>query len=273
MQVPVPQQKSLAELRENSAPIAQYKPYQTLERTMPDEIDFRVSPALDPETYRSVEGYNDDTRIFVDCIVNAFSDIYRTVGEAYDARKAADNNPGWTDEQRILNVSRGVEVAKQRSLKRLALAERDLRSNIAHTEKLLSEPLAENAGRGSLNAEVRAHVKSLDRSNRSAFMNELLEQGDEVSLAAILGGQHFLSGLSPIDHAHYVRLYHERKNPQLVRRLDVMNRVLERVERNGPVVHLQFEQAIGAKPKVVAILNDLDVQAHAALTKLNVQRA
>jgi hypothetical protein len=97
---------------------------------MPDNIDTRVSPALDPETYRAVEGYNDDTRVFVDVVVNAFAEIYQAARQAYDAREAADNNPGWTEEQRILNVSRGVEVAKQRALKRLSLAVRDLRANI-----------------------------------------------------------------------------------------------------------------------------------------------
>src|SRR4051794_12540528 len=110
---------------------------------MPDNIDPRVSPALDPETYRAVEGYNDDTRVFVDVVVNAFNEVYRTVGHAYDARKAADENPGWSDEQRILNVSREVEGAKQRAVRRLALAERDLRANITHTISELSKPLTE----------------------------------------------------------------------------------------------------------------------------------
>jgi hypothetical protein len=237
---------------------------------VPDEPSnfFLISPALDPETYRAVEGYNDDTRQFVDGVVNAFSDIYQTVGKAHDARKLAESNPAFTPENRVLYVARDVDTARKRVLTGLANAERDLRANIAHTEKLLSEPLAESAGRGSLNAEVRAHVKALDRSKRSAFMNELLEQGDEASLAAILGGQHFLSGLTAIDHAHYLRLYHEKKNPHLVRRLDVMNRTLEMVERNGPVVHLQFEKAIGAKPRAVANLKSLDDQARAALAEL-----
>lgn len=238
-----------------------------------DDIDTRVSPALDPETYRAVEGYSDDTRPFVDCVVNAFSAIYHTVGKAHDARQAADRNPGWTDEQRILNVSREVEGAKQRSLTRLANAERDLRANIAHTEKLLSEPLTERAGLGTLNGEVRAHVKALNRSEREAFMNAALEANDEATLTAVLGGQYFLSGFTKVDHDHYVRIYHERKNPHLVKRLDLMNRFLEMVERNGPVVHLQFEKAVGAKPSLVANLNKLEDEAKAALADLKAERA
>ena len=117
-------------------------------------------------------------------------------------------------------MSRKVEVAKQRSLKRLALAEREHTIEHPHTENLLSEPLAEKLVGGSLNAEgARPRPRRWIAASAPRSPNELLEQGDEVSLAAILGGQHFLSGLTPIDHAHYVRLYHERKNPQLVRRL------------------------------------------------------
>jgi hypothetical protein len=240
---------------------------------MPDNIDTRVSPALDPETYRAVEGYNDDTRVFVDVVVNAFAEIYQAARQAYDAREAADNNPGWTEEQRILNVSRGVEVAKQRALKRLSLAERDLRANIEHTERELSKPLTERAGMGTLNGEVRAYVAKLNRPERSKFMGEALERGDGPTLEAVLGAQPFLSGLTKVDHDHFTRMYHEKQNPSLVRRLDVMNRVLEKLERNAPVVQLQFEKAIGAKPSVVANLNNLQAQAEAALAKLKTERA
>ena len=57
---------------------------------MPDNIDSRVSPALDPETYRAVEGYNDETRPFVDSVVNAFNDIYQVLGKIHDARVLAE---------------------------------------------------------------------------------------------------------------------------------------------------------------------------------------
>ena len=240
---------------------------------MPDNIDTRVSPALDPETYRAVEGYNDDTRIFVDCVVNAFSDIYQTVGKAHDARARAESNPAWTPENRVIIVSKEVEEAKQRSLRRLANAERDLRANIAHTEGELSRPLTERAGMGSLNGEVRNYARALDRKGRSAFMSEALERDDDATLTAILGAQPFLSGLTRVDHQHYTRLYHEKRNPVLVRRLDVMNRFLEMVERNGPIVQLQFDKAVGAKPSVVAALNQLDGQAKAALAELRAERA
>jgi hypothetical protein len=232
---------------------------------MSSPIDSRISPALDPETYRSVEGYTDDTRMFVDDVVNAFNDIYVTLGKIHDARVLADSNPAWTPENRILIVSREAAKQRERVLTRLARAERDLRARIAHTEGELSRPLTERAGMGTLNGEVRAHVKALDRPEREAFMREALEQDDVPTLEAVLGGQPFLSGLTPLDHEHYVRLFHTKKNPHLVVRLDVMRRFLGMVERNGPVVHLQFDKATGAQPNAVRAIHAANDRAMAAL--------
>ncbi|MDB5678392.1 hypothetical protein [Sphingomonas bacterium] len=230
-----------------------------------DDIDTRVSPALDPETYRAVEGYNDTTRMFVDDVVNAFNDIYVTVGKVHDARQLAEKNPAWTPENRILIVGQEANKQKDRAVRRLALAERDLRARIAHTECELTSPLTERAGLGSLNGEVRSFVRGLDRSKREAFMREALERDDGPTLEAILGAQPFLSGLTPLDHEHFLRLHHVKRNPHLVVRLDLMKRFLDMIERNGSIVHVQFDKAIGAKPSVVGALQVANDQALAAL--------
>lgn len=232
---------------------------------MPDTIDTRVSPALDPETYRAMEGYNDDTRMFVDDVVNAFNDIYVTLGKIHDARRLAESNPAWTPENRVLIVGQEANKQKERVSKRLDLAHRDLKARITHTEGELSRPLTERAGLGSLNGEVRAFAKALNRSERETFMNAALEADDGPTLEAILGAQPFLSGLTPLDHEHYLRLYHVRKNPHLIVRLDVMRRMLEMIHRNGPVVHAQFAKAVGANPSLVGALQVANEQALAAL--------
>lgn len=232
---------------------------------MPDNIDTRVSPALDPERFRLMEGYNDDTRMFVDGVVNAYNDIYMTLGKVHDARRLAASNPAWTPENRILIVGKESQKQKERVLTRLARAERDLRANIEHTEGELSRPLTERAGLGTLNGEVRAYVRGLDRPKREAFMTEALERDDGPTLEAILGAQPFLSGMTSIDHEHYVRTYHTRRNPHLVRRLDLMKRLLDEIERNGPIVHAQFDKAVGANPKHVSAIDRANEEALAAL--------
>jgi hypothetical protein len=232
---------------------------------MSDDIDHRVSPALDPETYRLIEGVNEETIQFVGGVISAMNDAYVTVGKLHDARRLAESNGAWTEEQKILVVGEAAEKQKLRILKKIDLADRDLTANIAHTEAQLMEPLTERAGLGSLNGEVRAFVRSLDPSEREAFMREALDRDDEPTLSAVLGAQHFLSGMAALDREHFLRLYHSKKRPDLVRRLDVMRRFQDLLGRSGPVVHTQFAKAIGAKPAVVRAINDANAQAEAAL--------
>ena len=96
-------------------------------------------------------------------------------------------------------------------------------------------------------------------------MREALERDDDATLTAVLGAQSFLSGLTELVRDHYLREYHTKKRPDLVRRLDVMNRFRERLDRIGPIIHAQFEKAVGARPGVVSALNRANEQALAAL--------
>ncbi len=234
---------------------------------MADDPDTRISPSLDPETYRSIEGYERHAQ-FVGCVVNAMNDAYVTLGELHDARKLAESNRAWTPENRILIVGKEADKHKLRILKKFDLAQRDLAANIAQTEKLLSEPLEQKAGLGSLNVEVRAHAKALSRSDREAFLREALDRGDDATLTAVLGGQHFLSGMSKVDHDHFVWRYHSKRNPELVARLDTMQRFRDRLDRIGPIIHAQFAQAVGADPGTLHAIRDANERA---LNALNIE--
>lgn len=233
---------------------------------MPDNIDPRISPTLDPEVYVAIEGYNETTAQFVGGVVNAVSYAFQTLQQVHTARALADGNGAWNEDQKKLHVGKMAATRKESVLRKFDLAGRDLAANIAHAEKQLMEPLTERAGLGSLNGEVRAYVRGLKRGEREAFMNAALETDDEPTLEAVLGGQHFLSGLTTIDRDHYLRLYHTKKRPDLVRRLDVMRRFQDRLDKIGPVLHAQFEKAVGASPGVVAHLDRANEQALAALS-------
>jgi hypothetical protein len=228
-------------------------------------VDSRISPALDPETYRAIEGYTDETAPFVGNVIHAFTDAYDVLGKLHTARELWQSNPAVTKEGAVVIVKKEADKHQQRVFRRFDLAATDLAATIQHTEGLLNEPLTERAGLGSLNAEVRNHVKAMDRSEREAFMRDALERDDVPTLEAILGAQCFLSGLTPLDHAHYLREYHTKKRPDLVRRLDVMNRFRERLDRIGPILHAQFAKAVGADAGLAALYQQADDRAKAAL--------
>ena len=74
-------------------------------------INSKVSPALDPVTYQSLEGFNDSNRGYVDDVISVMNDIYGTLGKLHEARALADSNPAWGENQKVLIV--GAEAAKQ----------------------------------------------------------------------------------------------------------------------------------------------------------------
>ncbi len=146
---------------------------------------------------------------------------------------------------------------------------RGLEANIRHAESELSKPLEARA-LGALNGEIRGHARSLTRPERSKLIREAMEADDDTTLASILAAPAYLSGLSPVDHAHYVHQYHSRKQPHLVTRLTVLRSALEKVERDGRLVVKEMRKAVGAPSNEVEAIDRANEKALAAL---NIQPA
>jgi len=232
---------------------------------MADKIDTRVSASIDGEIIRLMDGYNEETAQFVGGVANFFDAARESLSKLHNARELWQANSAVTKEGAVAIVAKEAQVLQPKVLKRYDLAVRDLEANIAHAEAQLAEPLIELASRGPVNAEVRAFARGLNRSEREAFMREALNNNDEATLASVLGAQPFLSGLTPLDKQHFLREYHTRKRPDLVRRLDVMRRAQERLLDVRPILFTAFSKAVGASPAEAAAYLRADEAAKAAL--------
>ena len=231
---------------------------------MPD-VGTRVSPALHPDTVRAVEGYNDTTAPFIDDVVSAFNDAYMTLESIHGASDAAKRNPSWTEEHRVLIVSKEAQKHQDRLLRRMDGAARSLGAAITHTERELARPLTEKAALGTLNQEIRSFVRGLKREERTKLLNEAMDGDDGDTLAAILGGKPFLSGLSPPEHANYVHRYNVKQNPGLVARLAVMRGAMDKLDRDGGKVLAEMQKAVGARPQEVNAIAQANERALNAL--------
>lgn len=230
-------------------------------------VNSRVTPALDPETYLSVEGVNDSTRGYVDDVISFCNDAYATLGKLHAAKDLVDSNPAWTAEQKVLMMNAETTKQKDRLAKRLDRTMRDIEARIAGVDAELLKPV-QQAAAGPLAAEVRAHAKSLTSAERSKLIREALEADDEATLQAVLGAQPFLSGLNNVDRDHFIGLYHAKKQPHLVERRDVMVRVRDLLNNsgaNGAAFHRAFEHVVGAKPGEVLALEKANQRALDAL--------
>lgn len=230
-------------------------------------INTAVSPAFDPVTYLSVEGCDDSTRGYIDDVIGFANDMSYTLGKLHDARKFVDGNDAWTEAQKILVMSKEADKHRTRLAARLDRTMRDLDARIGQVESDLARPLEARA-LGTLNAEVRAHVKGLERAEREKLIREAMEADDEDTLASVLGCPPFLSGVTAVDHAHHVRTYHERRNPHLVARLNLMVRVRDMMNKNGangPAFHRAWEKVVGAPPGRVSAIAKASRLAEEAL--------
>lgn len=213
-------------------------------------VNSRVTPALDPEVYLAVEGVNDSTRGYIDDVVSFCNDAYATLGKLHSAKELVDSNPAWTDAQKVLMMTGETAKQKARLANKLDRVCRDLNSRISHTEAELLRPV-QVAAANPLAAEVRQHFKTLKNGERSKLIREALATDDDATLQAVLGAQAFLSGMVSTDSEHFIGLYHRKRQPHLVERLEVMVRVKDLMDRsgaNGSAFHKAFNVVLGASP-------------------------
>ena len=230
-------------------------------------VNARVTPALDPETYLAVDGVNDSTRGYIDDVVSWANDCYAVLGQLHVAKDAVDSNPAMTDAQKVLAMNAATTKESNRLAQRLDRTMRDLDSRIELTKQELLRPV-QVAAANPLAAEVRQYVRTLKEGERSKLIREALAADDEATLQAVLGAQPFLSGLSEVDRTYFIRLYHEKKQPHLVERLDVMQRVRDVMNNsgaNGPAFRRAFDLVRGAKPAEALAIEKANQRAVDAL--------
>lgn len=64
------------------------------------DITTKVSPSLHPANIEAIEGFNDDTKAYVNPAVEALSTAYVAIEKIHAARDAAEKNQAWTAEHR-----------------------------------------------------------------------------------------------------------------------------------------------------------------------------
>ncbi|MEM7664561.1 MAG: hypothetical protein AAF250_01775 [Pseudomonadota bacterium] len=235
---------------------------------MSDEIDTRVTPSLHPGVVKKVDGYDEETAPILAATEEAFFAAYNGLRKVHDARELARANGAWTEAAQIINTDNLARKQEQQITRRFDKVHGDLKRGIALIEGELSSPVTTKATL-QIAAEIRAHCKGLSSgSDRMNFVRSLINEGDELSASAILGGPAFLSGLNNEQLGIFTRLYHETRQPELSKRLKAMKAGLELIQTNAPLVFDQMAKAVGCPPHKVDKLR----KAHTAAEKAMVFR-
>ena len=234
-------------------------------KSMPSNVDTRVSLALHPENVKKVAGYDDSTARYLDATEMAFSTAYEGLRAVHDARATAEKNPGWTPEQRAIQVSKFAEKKFDQSAKALDKARGDLEKNIAQVEAELTAPVEGRAG-SWISIEIRAHVKAMPTTpERHAFIQQAIAGGDSITMGALLAAPAYLSGLTADLQTVYLRQHREVMAPELAQRLKAMQGAKTLIEERGGLIFKEIDKAVGAPPRKAA---ELQKAQNAALKAL-----
>lgn len=125
--------------------------------------------------------------------------------EVHDAKEAANANPAWNDDMRIIKIQDAADRAFQRFAPQLTKVFHNMRLGAEQIEKQLSAPVEARAAH-SISTQIRDHVKGLaDRQGTStvdkrpgvsavSFVQSAIQKGDEVTVGAVLGARLSNSG-------------------------------------------------------------------------------
>lgn len=214
------------------------------------EIDSRVTASLHPTNVEKIDGYDEDTAPVLGQVVAAFSEAYEGVGKIHSAREASKGDPTLTEAAQIMKTQDFADKVFASVAKRMDGTRASLEAGIAHLEKEMTNPVESRAAH-PMSKEIREHIKSLPSASRMGFIKQAIDSGDHTTAMAALGAPAYLSGIESGMQASLLRIYREKANPAMAKRLKAMTNAKALIEKNGSLVMTEMEKAVGMRPDQV----------------------
>lgn len=211
-----------------------------------EQIRTDVTPSLHPQNLLAIEGLDEVNSQYIASAVDAFKTAYEGIGAIHTARKAAAQNPTFTEAAALLAVADYATKRTEAITRKFDSVMTNLNKSIVATENMLTAPLENAAGHGSINSEIRTHFKNMNDADRRSFLSEANASGDSKTLVAVLGAPSYLSGMSDIEQVILTRQYHETRNPEVASRLNVMKAAHTMLEQRAPLIWDEVTKAMGS---------------------------
>lgn len=231
---------------------------------MSDDIDIRVTPALHPKVVEQIEGWGEDTKTVLSETQTAFSTAYETLRKIHDTREVVNQNPGWNEEQKLLQVDNFAKKHLESITRRFDTARANLTKGIDFLEGQLAEPVQSKAA-SAIAGQIRDYARNLTDEKRHRFVRDAIEGDDHDTVTAMLGAPPYLSGLNREFQTVYLRLYHERNSPGMAKRLQVMRAAKELIENNAGKLFVEVNKAVGGQSSRANLIRKKQEAAERAL--------
>lgn len=211
---------------------------------MSDEVDVRISPTLHPGISAEIADYDDDTRPLLGATETAVSEAFNALKSVHDAKAAAATNPTLNEFAQLIAVDNHATKLMSKVYASWSRTTDVLNNNIAAMEKDLYAPVEQRAN-ASMASEIRAHFKGLKQGERMFALKTAIDNGDEVTATAILGGKHFLSGLDADLHAEYLRDWHNAQRPVEAKKIRAMRQAADMLNERYKLLTRAHREAVG----------------------------
>ena len=223
----------------------------------------KVSISLHPQVLNNVIRMNPANAGQFALATNAFELAYQSITAVHEARSKAAKNHAWTDAKKILNTAALADKYMLKVTKAFDFASETINSQVLAIENQLTNSANKFPSRYA--SEIRAHLKSLSKSEGRQAISEAIENNDTETLVSVLGAPHYLSGLTKEEYVGFRHRYQEKYFPDLLLKLEQSKKALQLIDKNSVLIFAEFEKAVGASPKIVSQLRASNSEAEAAL--------
>lgn len=214
------------------------------------------SATLSPVNITGADDYAEDHASAVASVVSAMEAMHAAASKVIESRDAIKFDDTLTPAAQLLAIDAMQEKLWPAATRKVDAANAWLTQAIAAEEKALRAPMRENAT-GHYAAEMRALVRGMSAGERMKFLTAAIAEGDSITAGAVLGGAPpALSGLDAQMASALTEQWQRARNPDAVRRLNMMKSAQARMERAANVFITTREGALGARFETVAKLRD-----------------
>ncbi len=228
---------------------------------MADEVDTRVSASLDPGVIALIDDYDEDTRPVLGQTETALSMAHKALGAIHDAKAAAATNKTLTPMAQLVQVDDFATKQMQPVMKAWGNAVEALNNNVQNLEKELMAPVQQRAT-ASMASEIRAHFKAMETGPRMKAIQQAINEGDDITVTAVLGGRSYLSGLDPEMADSFLMEWQAKQRPVESKRLRAMKKAADLLNDRVKILKNEWTKAVGVHEETKE-----DVQGRKIVTK------
>ncbi|WP_293875808.1 hypothetical protein [Sphingomonas sp. UBA978] len=212
---------------------------------MSDQIDTRISPTLHPGIAGEIADYDDDTRPLLGATETVVHEAYQALQSIHDAKAGAAKNPTLNEYAQLVAFDTHATKVMNKVYGSWSRTVDTLNANITKLEGELNAPVEQRATQ-SMASEIRAHFKGLKTDGeRMGALRKAIENGDAVTVTAVLGGRPYLSGLEPDLHAEFLHDWHNAQRPVEAKKLRAMKAAADLLNNRYKLLTKAVTEAVG----------------------------